>query len=139
MDKLVLGIKSAGEKGQIVLASKTGVLAKCALVLDHTLSEKIVGQIEKLLDKAGFSFANLRCVVIYRGPGSFTSLRISHSVANTISSTLDIPIAGITASQLGQRKYEDMVYALGIKGKKGGVILPFYGGKPNITKSKKKS
>lgn len=99
---------------------------------DRNLSADIHKKINELFKAKGISYRDLEGLVLYKGPGSFTGLRIGASVANTLAGELDIPIAGANG--------EDWV----IKGisfleadPMERLIIPEYGSEPKTTKPKK--
>lgn len=96
------------------------------------LSDTILVKIKMLLEKHSYSFDNINGVVIYKGPGSFTGLRIGFSVANTLAYSLNCNIVATSG--------EDWLKnGLSLVGEKDSPkqVFPFYGAEPNITKSKK--
>ncbi len=60
----------------------------------RNLSLDIHEKIDGLFKKQSIGLSDLKGVVLYKGPGSFTGLRIGASVANAIAYELDIPLAG---------------------------------------------
>lgn len=68
--------------------------------------------IDELLKEGGVKLEDLTKIDVNKGPGSFTSLRVGISVANTLN------------------------YTLGLKSPKE-IDLPEYGKEPNITKPKR--
>ena len=99
---------------------------------DRNLSAEIHNKIDELLAKRHISYADIKGIVIYKGPGSFTGLRIGFSVANAITSELDIPIAAAGTEQW---------ISAGMKLLKlepeHRTALPDYGSEPKTTKPKK--
>ena len=75
----------------------------------------------ELTDVAGF--------IIFSGPGSFTSLRIGHTVVNALADSLGVPVVGT----MGESWVKQGVEALGSTDP-GRPALPFYGAEANITK-----
>lgn len=98
-------------------------------------SEKLIGCMAKLLRGQKIEWKDLTGIIIARGPAaSFTSLRIGITVANVLSWSLNIPIAGreetgeTTCIDLWEKGYKKL--------KKGKLLKPFYGREPNITIAK---
>lgn len=99
---------------------------------DRDLSLTILSKIKELLAKNQLEFQNLEGIVGFKGPGSFTGLRIGLTVANTLSYGLKIPVIGSDK----ERWLEDGIDGL-LEGKNERVVLPGYGREPHITKAKK--
>ena len=100
-------------------------------------SENILIGINKLFLKANINIKNINGIIVVNGPGSFTSIRIGLSVANTIAWLLDIPVTGVKLTQ-GKDNQEliNKGIKLLLKTKKSQIIKPFYGKEPNITVKK---
>jgi tRNA threonylcarbamoyladenosine biosynthesis protein TsaB len=60
------------------------------------LAETIHQKLRDLLQGQQKKLEDIQGIVIYKGPGSFTGLRIGLSVANALAYSLDIPIAATT-------------------------------------------
>jgi tRNA threonylcarbamoyladenosine biosynthesis protein TsaB len=96
------------------------------------LADGLLGYLEDCLAKSGASFEDITGLVVFRGPGSFTGLRIGITVMNTIASARHIPIIGVT----GDSWLEDGKAALSA-GRDDRIVLPLYGSEPHITAPKK--
>lgn len=96
------------------------------------LSVTILQKITELLDRNQKTFQDLDGVVGYKGPGSFTGLRIGLTVANTLAYGLRVPVVGSEA----EAWIQDGVKRL-LTGENEKITLPMYGAKPNVTKPKK--
>ena len=96
------------------------------------LAETIHDKVSKLLKDFNKSWHELTGLVVYKGPGSFTGLRIGIAFANTLVYSLNIPIIG--------SQTEDWI-DLGIKklldNKNEKIITPEYGAEAHITMPKK--
>src|SRR5689334_6121396 len=60
----------------------------------RSLSDGLLGQLIHFLGDHHAALTDLTGIVIFSGPGSFTSLRIGHAVANALADSLSIPIVG---------------------------------------------
>ena len=98
----------------------------------RTLAHGLLAYLETTLANESKTFSDITAIVVFRGPGSFTGLRIGITVVNTIAASEHIPIVGT----LG-----DDWLAVGIKrlddGEDDRIVLPEYGGEAHITLAKK--
>lgn len=99
---------------------------------DRRLALELLGQLEAFLAENNLKFQDLTGLIVYRGPGSFTGLRIGVTVMNTLSDSLDIPIVGEVGEDW-QRSGIDRLNS----GKPDKIVLPEYGSPPHITKPTK--
>lgn len=96
------------------------------------LAETIHTKINELLRSQHKSLKDIQGVVVYKGPGSFTGLRIGITVANALAYSVHIPIVSDTGAewiQTGLKRLQN--------GDNETIVLPEYGREPNITKQKK--
>lgn len=99
---------------------------------DRNLSSDIHKKIDEIFKKQDMGYQGLSGVIIYKGPGSFTGLRIGFSVANTIAGELDIPIAAPGGEQWIRTGLKLLHSEPGRR-----TVLPDYGSEPKTTKPKK--
>jgi tRNA threonylcarbamoyladenosine biosynthesis protein TsaB len=93
------------------------------------LSDELLSRLTSLLQEHGHQFSDLTGIIIFSGPGSFTSLRIGHTVVNALADSLGIPVTGATGDDWltkGQAAIPSV--------KPGVPALPHYGAEANITK-----
>lgn len=90
------------------------------------LSKTLSKNVENMLADYKLGFEDLRGIVVFVGPGSFTGLRIGISFANGLAFALGIPI------------YETKTKESFTLDKPKEVALPFYGSEPKITQPKQK-
>ena len=93
------------------------------------LSSQLLDHIQKLLQEHNTDWTHLQGVIAYRGPGSFTGLRIGISVANAITYAQGIPIVGAS----GKAWIADGASRL-TAGQNDERVIPEYGGTANITR-----
>lgn len=60
------------------------------------LSVTLNTKIDEILNKLSKLLNDIEGVVVFKGPGSFTGLRIGMSVANSLSYSLDVPVVSAT-------------------------------------------
>ena len=58
------------------------------------LAEKLHQEIYSMLKRREQNWHDITGIVAYKGPGSFTGLRIGITVADTLASSLSVPIIG---------------------------------------------
>ena len=93
------------------------------------LSGELLPHLEKLLFEQRAEWNKLTGVIVFRGPGSFTGLRIGCSVANAVAYAQNVPIVGTKGEEwmgFGLQRLQ--------KGDNDRQVVPFYGAPPNITK-----
>lgn len=96
------------------------------------LARDLLAFLEGCLEKNNASWDDLEGIVVFRGPGSFTGLRIGITVANAIAYAKDIPVVG----ELGESWQENGMQRLQDK-QNDRIILPEYGREVRITQPRK--
>lgn len=99
---------------------------------DRTLAKGLLGYLQAQLAVLGKSWQDVSGIGVFRGPGSFTGLRIGLTVLNTAADALAIPIVGAT----GDEWKHDALARLKA-GENDMIVLPEYGGDAHITKPRK--
>ncbi len=99
----------------------------------RNLADELLGRIERAItSEGGKSLENLSGIIVYKGPGSYTGLRIGLTVANTLAQSLQLPIVGVTGEAWLEDGYRQLQQA-----HNDGIVMPVYGGQPNITTPRK--
>jgi tRNA threonylcarbamoyladenosine biosynthesis protein TsaB len=93
------------------------------------LSDDLLGRIQTMVEQGGYQLADLTGLVVFSGPGSFTSLRIGHTVANALADGLGISVVGAR----GEHWLAEALRVLP-RAKAGHPVLPYYGREANITR-----
>lgn len=68
-------------------------------------AESLLPSIEELLDDCGLSKRQVELIVVNRGPGSFTGLRIGMAVAKGMAQALRIPLVGVDGMRVYRMRY----------------------------------
>ena len=138
---MILAIRTDSMEATIALVNASGeVVQQDTWEAGRALSRQLPPHIEALLrastdagqDSAANPYAELTGVIAYEGPGSFTSLRIGLTVANTIAHEQHLPIVGTTGEAWLQEGVQQLHTA-----RPGTILTPVYGGEANISKPKK--
>lgn len=95
------------------------------------LAETIHGKISQQLEMQQLTLNDLNGIIVYKGPGSFTGLRIGISVANALAYSLNVPIVATTEDWIEQ----GLRMLAGDKGNK--IAVPEYGQPAHTTSQKK--
>lgn len=99
---------------------------------DRTLAKGLLAYLRDQLAKHGKTFSDVTAIGAFRGPGSFTGLRIGLTVLNTMADAERVPIVG----GMGDN-WQAEVQAKLARGENEKIVLPFYGGDAHITKPRK--
>ena len=117
------------EVGLYLLSDDGEVLKQKVWLADRELARDLPGEIDALL---GGKYEELKGIIVFKGPGSFTGLRIGAAVANAIAYAQQINIVGTTGDEWrnsGVRRLQ--------AGDDDKIVLPTYGARPHITSVKK--
>ena len=129
---LILSLKTDQSEAELWLHNNDHELSHLQWPAYLKLAETINSKIEELLKSANKSLEDLRGIVCFKGPGSFTGLRIGMSVANALAYAQDISIIAIT----GQDWQKTGIKKL-LDGQTDKIVLPEYS-HPAITTQPKK-
>lgn len=98
----------------------------------RSLAKDLLSFLQQNLKKYNKDWKDIEAIGVFKGPGSFTGLRIGLTVCNTIADGNNIPIVGASGFE-----WQDEVLARLSKKENDKIVLPNYGSKPNITLSTK--
>lgn len=130
---MILGLKADSPVAEFYLCDSAGVrIAEEHWQADRTLAKNLLSRVEAFLASQGSTVKEISGLVVYKGPGSFTGLRIGLCVANTWAYANHIPIVGET----GEAWLVDGLKALK-NGRDDKGVLPLYASEPRITQPKK--
>lgn len=129
---MILAIRTDSPEAQISLVSQTGQeIGGHIWTAGRKLSQQLLPEMSKLVETGG-GWSKLTGIIVFKGPGSFTGLRIGVTAANTAAYSLNVPVIGAIG--------DDWIMAglkqLG-KAQPGQFVRPEYGSEPNITMPKK--
>ncbi|PKN78171.1 MAG: tRNA (adenosine(37)-N6)-threonylcarbamoyltransferase complex dimerization subunit type 1 TsaB [Candidatus Cloacimonetes bacterium HGW-Cloacimonetes-1] len=89
---MFLALDTSQNSGSIALYADHALVYSAFFNISITHSETLMPQIDAALSFCGYSRIDLEAIVLCKGPGSFTGLRIGMATAKGISLGLQIPI-----------------------------------------------
>lgn len=98
----------------------------------RSLAKELLSYLRDQLANHHKTWNDIGAIGVFKGPGSFTGLRIGLTVLNTIADTKNIPIVGTS----GDDWLEEALSRIS-RGDDDKIVLPFYGSDANITKPRK--
>jgi tRNA threonylcarbamoyladenosine biosynthesis protein TsaB len=128
---LILTIRTDKPEAELGLFEDQTRLAYFTWPAHRQLAETIHLNIKELLSSYQKDLKDVEAIAAYKGPGSFTGLRIGLSVANALASGLNIPIVA-----MGKEDWIQEAITQLMKGQNDKLALPEYGSPPHITQPK---
>jgi tRNA threonylcarbamoyladenosine biosynthesis protein TsaB len=129
---LILTLRTDKPEAEIGLYNNEEKLSYITWQADRQLAETLHQKLQSLLKAQSKTLNDLGGIVVFKGPGSFTGLRIGISVTNALADGLAIPIVGS-----GGNDWIAQGLTLLTAGKNERIVLPEYGSPPHITTPKK--
>jgi len=129
---ILLTVRTDKPESEIGLYSDTEQLAYETWQAHRQLAETLHVKIKALLESQKLDWSDIQGIVVYKGPGSFTGLRIGLAIANALAASNNLPIAGSTGDNWiteGTKALQD--------GTTDSMVLPEYGAAVHITAQKK--
>jgi tRNA threonylcarbamoyladenosine biosynthesis protein TsaB len=97
---MILALKTGTEENTLKILDKSGqVKFDKTWPASRELSEELPGLIEDALTGLNLTFQDVSGIIGFKGPGSYTGLRIGITVINTIANQVHAPIVGISESE----------------------------------------
>ncbi|HET7320779.1 MAG TPA: tRNA (adenosine(37)-N6)-threonylcarbamoyltransferase complex dimerization subunit type 1 TsaB [Candidatus Saccharimonadales bacterium] len=128
---LILTVRTDKPEAELGLFENEKQLSYEKWLAHRELAETIHAQIQDLLVTNGKDIPEVQGIVIFRGPGSFTGLRIGVSVANALANSLQIPIVSTKGNDWVVTGIAKLANGINER-----IVVPDYGSEPHITKPK---
>jgi tRNA threonylcarbamoyladenosine biosynthesis protein TsaB len=96
---MYLLIDTASEKNWLAINDGKSNIQEISWSAYKNQSRDLLPKIDLLLKKTKITLKNLKAVGVFRGPGSYTGLRVGISVANTLAWGLNIPVFALKNPQ----------------------------------------
>ncbi|SHI50837.1 tRNA threonylcarbamoyladenosine biosynthesis protein TsaB [Malonomonas rubra DSM 5091] len=96
----ILAVDTSSMTGSVALCEGDKLVAESLLNVRATHSEKLLQQIDLLLQEAGWKLNDVDLLVAVTGPGSFTGLRIGIATVKGLAQVLNKPVVGVSSLQM---------------------------------------
>src|SRR5437868_13732457 len=93
-------------------------------ILADTLHKKL----REILNKSSISLEDVQGIICFKGPGSFTGLRIGLSIANSLAYSQNIPIVARNGEKWLEQGIKDL-----LAGQNDQIAIPEYGAPAKTT------
>jgi tRNA threonylcarbamoyladenosine biosynthesis protein TsaB len=128
----VLAVRTDKPEAELYVYEDDKILAELKWQAHLKLAETLNSKIEEILNKSSISYDDLQGIAVFKGPGSFTGLRIGMSAANALAYSQGIPIV----ARRGDKWLEESIKDLAA-GKNDRIAVPEYGAPARVTKPRK--
>ena len=129
---IIVTIRTDNPVAELGLYDETQRLAYVTWEAHRKLAETLHQKLADLLHANSLDWSDIQGVVVYKGPGSFTGLRIGLSVANALGGGGLLPVAAYTGHDWIEKGLQSLV-----NGDSDNIALPEYGAPVHITQPKK--
>lgn len=128
---LILTVKTDQPVAEIGLYEDSQQLYYEKWQAGRQLSNTIHSKIRELLKTLGKDWPDIKGIIFFKGPGSFTGLRIGASVVNALAADADKPVVGTNGEEWITKGIQ---FLLSDKKDKNEIIVrPEYGSEPKTT------
>jgi tRNA threonylcarbamoyladenosine biosynthesis protein TsaB len=128
----ILYLKADSENVSVFISKDDETISSKEWKAGRELSTQILEVINNLCVIAKTSINDLDGIIVYQGPGSYTGLRISISVANALAYSLNIPVVGSSSDNWRDIGVKSFKEKSNLK-----LVSPIYGGDVYTTAQKK--
>ena len=129
---MIMTLKTASPTTELQLLKPDGtIVLEDVWRSDRQLSSQLLEHLSGLLARQHLTWDALTGLIVFRGPGSFTGLRIGVTVANAIAYAQEVPIVGTIDDNWVKTGLQRLA-----SGESDTQVTPHYGAPPNITKPK---
>lgn len=118
---IILGVRTDKPEAELYLYDGEKQLGQLKWQAHLELSKTIHSKIQEILNLLSISWNDIEGIVCFKGPGSFTGLRIGLSVANTLAYANHVPIV----ARRGEDWLEKGIVNLQA-GKNDKIATPYY-------------
>jgi tRNA threonylcarbamoyladenosine biosynthesis protein TsaB len=129
---IILALRTDKPEAELYLYDAHKKLAGIKWQAHLKLAESLNAKIDEILNKSSISYKDLKGLAVFKGPGSFTGLRIGLSVVNAMAYAQQIPIV----ASGGDAWLEESINVL-LSGQSDKIATPEYGTPAHTTNPRK--
>lgn len=129
---IILCLKTDQPEAYLGLYKDHQLLTDISWEAHRELSSTIYKKLQSLLDSQELKINQIEGYVCFKGPGSFTGLRIGLSAANALAYASNTKIVAAEGENWAEGGIAKLIAGVDEK-----LALPFYGAEANITTPKK--
>lgn len=130
---MLLGLKTDGPTVEFYLYDSHGVaVATKTWEAGRTLARFLLQELTQFLAENDCSYETVTGLFVFRGPGSFTGLRIGITVMNTLAYAQDLPLVGETGEEWLSKALSRLTNR-----ENDQTVLPEYGSAARVTLPRK--
>lgn len=94
---LLLALDTSTSTASLALFDGERVVSETTWLAGREHSTRVLLEVEVALERTGHRVEELTGLVVARGPGSFTGVRVALSVAKGIAASLEVPVWGVNS------------------------------------------
>jgi tRNA threonylcarbamoyladenosine biosynthesis protein TsaB len=91
----VLGIEAATPMAGAAVVEDGRILAETVLDVHRAPAERLLGQVERVLEESATALSELAAIAVSVGPGSFTGIRVGISTARGLAGGSGVRLVGV--------------------------------------------
>lgn len=136
---IILTIRTDKPESEIGLYNDYERLQQESWQAHRQLAATIHHKLNQMLTGSEKNWSDIDGIIVYKGPGSFTGLRIGVSVANALAYGLGVPEVSAQAEGRGddEEDWEQRGIERLLSGQNDLLVMPEYGAPVHITQQKK--
>ena len=111
---LLLAVESSGLVASVALMSDDVLMGEFTTNFKKTHSQTLLPMLDEMVRMVGVELKDVDAIVVSKGPGSFTGLRIGAATAKGLGLALDKPLIGVPTVDIPLDPV-DLKYSVGRK------------------------
>ncbi len=128
----IIALKTNEPEAEITLLDDSDIIASCRWQAHRELSDTIHRKADELLQDGQCSLTDIDGLIVYKGPGSFTGIRIGLAYMQALALAYQLPLAGANGEDWIASGIEQLSQSKNLA-----PVIPEYGSAARTTTPKK--